>query len=449
MTLTASWRSWRGAAPWIAVLLILAISMMASVVHAQNTFKLKPGAAGKVCFDCHGEFQEKLKASIVHAPVKTGECSGCHSPHTSAHGKLLSASPSDICTTCHADIIPAKAASTHKVAVEGKCVTCHDPHASNTKGLLIKAGNDLCVSCHKAVGDTVAKAKFKHMPVSDNCLSCHNPHGSAQARHLLTKTVPALCIECHDPASASFGKQHVNYPVARADCTSCHDVHGSNTAGILFDTVHAPVAAKRCNQCHNAATAPEPFATRRGGFELCRGCHTTMMNDTLAKSRVHWPLMDKTGCLNCHEAHASKQKKLINVSEATLCARCHTDTAEYQVRLAEKAKQEKPEKSRVQKGTFTHEPIQSGSCSACHSPHASDNGRLMRQASAVETCTGCHDWTKHSSHPLGEKVIDSRNKNLAMDCLSCHRSHGSGYRYLIAAPTPTDLCVQCHRQLRK
>jgi predicted CXXCH cytochrome family protein len=50
---------------------------------------------------------------------------------------------------------------------------------------------------------------------------------------------------------------------------------------------------------------------------------------------------------------------------------------------------------------------------------------------------------------MGEKYADSRNKNLRMDCLSCHRAHGTGFRHMITFPTVTDLCVQCHKQFRR
>jgi len=82
---------------------------------------------------------EKLKSKFVHTPVKTEECTGCHNPHTSAHGKLLAESPRAICLKCHEGIIPVKAVSSHKVALEGNCVACHDPHGSNNKGNLVKA----------------------------------------------------------------------------------------------------------------------------------------------------------------------------------------------------------------------------------------------------------------------------------------------------------------------
>ncbi len=432
--------------PILALFFILAVS----VAYGQNKFKLKPGAEGKLCLNCHPQFEEKLKNKFVHTPVKKAECSGCHNPHTGAHGKLLDASRSGICLTCHESIIPDKAVSTHKVVVEGNCVQCHDPHASNTKGNLLKAGNELCLGCHKTIGDTLAKIMFKHNPVEGGCLNCHDPHAGEKSAHLLKRPVPELCIGCHKPDSQSFARQHVNYPVAKANCTSCHAAHGSSTAGILFDTVHAPVAGKRCSQCHEEATSPTPFKTKRAGFELCRGCHSTMLNETFGKNRIHWPLVDETGCLHCHEAHAAKEKKLLAGPMSVLCGRCHSDTMAVQVTLAEKEQQEKAAaKGRPIKGALTHSPIQGGDCSSCHLPHASDNVYLMQQASIIDGCGTCHDWLKHTSHPMGEKQTDPRNKNLKVDCLSCHRSHGTGYRHMITFPTTTDLCVQCHKQLKR
>jgi predicted CXXCH cytochrome family protein len=121
-----------------------------------------------------------------------------------------------------------------------------------------------------------------------------------------------------------------------------------------------------------------------------------------------------------------------------------------QVKLVEKEKRESAApKGQVIKGALAHNPIVEGNCGACHAFHASDSVFLLKQASTVELCGTCHDWLKHSSHPMGEKFRDPRNKNLTMQCLSCHRSHGTGYRYLMTFPTVTDLCVQCHKQYKR
>ena len=438
----------------VIILGMISLLCISAAYGQQNKFRLKPDAKGKLCLSCHDKFKEKLKSQFVHTPVKTGECSECHNPHSSSHGKLLDADPNKICNKCHEGIVPKNAKSSHKVVMDGNCVKCHDPHASNNKFALLKAGNELCFSCHKTMGDAVTKARFKHNPVEKGCLSCHDPHASAKAQHLLKNDLVALCVSCHKTDQASFSKQHMDYPVTKSDCSSCHDPHGSNKAGILFDNVHAPVANKGCTQCHEAPTSPTPFKTKRGGYELCRGCHSTMMSDTFNKNRIHWPLVDKKGCLSCHEAHGSKEKKLLITNVVSLCGTCHTDTMEKQEKYAEMDKQEKAavaaSKGKIQeKGSFGHSPVMEGNCLACHTPHASDSVFLMSNPSQLELCGTCHEWLKHSSHPIGEKIIDSRNKNLTVQCLSCHRSHGTGYRYLNPFPTVTDLCVQCHKKYKR
>jgi predicted CXXCH cytochrome family protein len=224
----------------------------------------------------------------------------------------------------------------------------------------------------------------------------------------------------------------MGYPVAKARCTSCHDPHGSNTSGILFDTVHMPVANKQCSQCHEAPSSPTPFQVKRMSFELCRGCHNSMMTETFSQNRIHWPLVDKTGCLNCHQPHASTQKKLLTEKVPDLCARCHADTFTRQGKTLSK-----------------HKPVKEGDCMSCHAPHAANRTFLLSQGSIIDLCGSCHDWQKHSSHPIGEKSVDPRNKNLTLDCLSCHRSHGTDYKWMLPFPTSTDLCTQCHKELKR
>jgi len=435
----------------ILFLFILSMSLLVlSTVYAQNKFKLKPDAKGKLCLNCHEDFKDKLKNPFVHTPVKEGNCSECHNPHAASHGKLLDEDANKVCAKCHDNILPKDPKSIHKVVMEGNCVKCHDPHASNNKFVLLKPGNGLCVECHKDIGNAIAKVKFKHNPVEKGCMNCHDPHASAKSDNLLKSDLVSLCTSCHKTDSPAFARQHVNYPVATTNCSSCHDPHGSDKGGILFENVHTPVANKQCGQCHEASSSPTPFKTKRAGYELCLGCHSKTMNEAFDKNRIHWPLVDKTGCLNCHEPHASKEKKLLLGDSKTLCGKCHPDTMEFQGKLAEKEKQENAAaKGKVIKGALTHNPIQEGQCEACHASHASDNAFLLKEPKIIELCGTCHDWSKHTSHPMGDKVADSRNKNLKMDCLSCHRSHGTGNRYIIPFPKVTDLCVQCHKQLKR
>jgi len=400
--------------------------------YSQDKFKLKTGARGKLCLNCHVTFTDILKKSFVHTPVKTGECSVCHNPHASSYGKMLSDDTGKVCLKCHSQLISENARSVHKVALEGNCSLCHDPHASNNKFNLLKSGNELCFGCHKDINESVVKAKFKHPPVDKGCVSCHNPHASNKGVFLLKDTLPSLCLQCHKTDKPSFMNQHMNYPVAKANCSTCHNPHGSDKGGILFNNVHKPVSSKMCNQCHEEPTSQNPFRVKKVGFELCRGCHSNMVNNIFNKNRLHWPLLSKKGCLSCHSPHATTQNMLLKAPMITLCSECHSDTIKRQERSQTK-----------------HPPIQEGNCTVCHTPHADNNPFLFNNASIIDLCGTCHEWQKHSSHPIGEKFIDPRNKNLTVQCLSCHRSHGTENKYFIHFPTISELCTQCHVQFRR
>lgn len=410
----------------------LFICISAHALDNSAKYKLKPGGYGKLCLGCHAEFQEKLKKSYIHTPLKKGECTGCHNPHTSSHGKLLEGDTTKICFKCHGSVIPSGATSTHKVVAEGNCMKCHDPHSANSKFNLLKPGNALCFDCHKKMGEALAKVKFKHNPVEKGCLTCHEPHASAKGEFLLKNNVTALCTGCHRTDRPIFARQHMNYPVATSRCTSCHDPHGSDMKGILYNNVHRPVSSRMCNQCHGEASSASPLKTKREGNELCRGCHNDMFNKTFGKSRIHSPLLTKQGCLSCHNPHAAKEKGLLKEPMIVLCGKCHADTIRRQ-----------------EKSVTKHEPVRDGDCKACHDPHSSDSVFLAKQASVIDLCANCHDWMKHSTHPIGEKLKDPRNKNLSLNCLSCHRSHGTEYKGMMPYPTVSELCIQCHEQYRR
>jgi predicted CXXCH cytochrome family protein len=186
-----------------------------------------------------------------------------------------------------------------------------------------------------------------------------------------------------------------------------------------------------CVNCHEPATSPTALKTKTTGVQLCRGCHAQMLNALGDRSRLHRPVADGN-CLACHGPHASKSKGLLKSNAVAVCGTCHEDTIRRQALSETK-----------------HDPIRDGKCTACHDPHASDAPLALVKADVVETCGTCHDWLKHSSHPMGATVVDPRNKNLRLQCLSCHRSHGTEYKHLIPYPTQTDLCTKCHEKFKR
>jgi predicted CXXCH cytochrome family protein len=151
----------------------------------------------------------------------------------------------------------------------------------------------------------------------------------------------------------------------------------------------------------------------------------------LEKGQVHRPVAEGS-CLACHSPHASPQKGLVKANMVNVCGTCHEDTIRRQTLSPTK-----------------HDPIQKGSCTACHDPHSSDGALMLVKSDTIEMCGSCHDWLKHSSHPMGETFKDPRNKNLTMQCLSCHRGHGTEYKHLIPYPKTTDLCTKCHENMKR
>lgn len=399
---------------------------------ADNPYRLKPGAEGQNCLSCHEDFKETLALPHVHSPVKAGDCADCHDPHTSDHGALLASEPAEVCAECHSDIVPDAPRSAHPAVMQGECVTCHDPHAAENPKNLRGAGNQLCYQCHEDVAKTTRAASFGHGPAKDDCLACHDPHASADHDHLLINADPELCTTCHDPTDRFFTERHEGYPVSEGRCTSCHSPHGSNNAGLLWASVHDPVARGMCKQCHQEAGSENALSVKRPGFELCRACHNDMLNQTFAAQRLHWPVVSETSCLSCHRPHASSESKLLAARPVELCGDCHRDT------MARQAKSVTP-----------HPPVTEGECASCHDVHASDNVFLLQQRDLGELCGNCHEWQGHSSHPIGREVKDQRNPNLTLDCASCHDAHGSPHKSFTHEDYRSDLCVQCHQELRR
>jgi predicted CXXCH cytochrome family protein len=410
--------------------LLIVVAVLTPAQKAAR-FKLQPGADGKVCFECHADFQQKLKKSFVHTPVKGGDCTSCHNPHASEHGKLLATDEKQICRTCHDDLVPKQAKSVHPPVAAGNCVGCHDPHASDNKFELSRAGVETCGSCHTGISDRWRQVRVKHAGAAGSCGACHEVHASAEAEHLLKGEEPALCLRCHKP-DKSFAARHMGYPVQKAACTSCHDPHGSDKPGMLYNTVHKPLANRQCRECHAPPGSPASFATKVAGPALCKTCHAQQMAQMLDKPQVHWAVVDEKACLNCHNPHASRLRGLVRGNMRQTCGACHADTVARQDRSPTK-----------------HKPVQDGECTACHSPHSSEVALLMKRPDTVQICGTCHDWQKHSTHPIGDKLKDPRNRNLTMNCLSCHRAHGTEYQHMTPYPTTTELCTKCHVQFKR
>jgi predicted CXXCH cytochrome family protein len=321
----------------------------------------------------------------------------------------------------------------HKPLADGNCVGCHDPHGSDAKFLLVAKGNQLCASCHKSIGERALAAKVPHAPIAAaGCVACHEPHGSAKGEQLLKAAdARALCLSCHNPGKGGFAKAHLGYPVAQSRCTGCHDPHGSDRKGMLYDDVHQPVQSRSCTDCHAEPGSKQPFALKAAGAALCKQCHAGQMAQMMELPRVHTAIVEGDACLNCHSPHASPRRGLLKGKLTQVCGQCHADTI-----------------ARQERSPTPHPPVRDGECATCHQVHGGEAPLLLKKDDILQ-CGTCHDYQRHSTHPIGDKIKDPRNRNLTLDCLSCHRAHGTDYKHMVPYPTTTELCVKCHKEYRR
>jgi predicted CXXCH cytochrome family protein len=195
---------------------------------------------------------------------------------------------------------------------------------------------------------------------------------------------------------------------------------------MLHEGIHAPVAEGKCAACHEGATSAAPFAVKARG-DLCSGCHTRMLAAAFARDHLHQPVAEGA-CLACHAPHGSAGRGLPKGGLIATCGACHRDTIDG------------PGARGV-----GHSPVRAGQCMACHEPHASDAALLLRNMSSADMCRACHTTEKHKHQTGGSR--DPRNPNLRLECLSCHRAHGTGYDRLLPYPRREQLCAGCHGRL--
>lgn len=287
---------------------------------------------------------------------------------------LILASPG-----AHAQKAAARAANVKAASVnpgadqyvgESTCATCHDDEAKNfssnphSKLALMHSGKGVtCESCHgpgKAHSETGDAAKI------------FNP-GKAS----VTKA-DALCLTCHAGAHPNF----LRSPHAKANvgCLSCHSVHAS---------------------VKEAATA-RPLLLKASQPQLCFQCHADV------KASFSMPFHHRVNegliqCSDCHDAHGafSSNNLRSTADQNAICTRCHTETRGPFV--------------------FEHAAVKSEGCVGCHTPHGSQNARLLNMPSINTLCNQCHS-------PVAGDTIHGMNAGSQelQPCTSCHTFiHGS------------------------
>jgi DmsE family decaheme c-type cytochrome len=249
-------------------------------------------------------------------------------------------------------------------------------------------GSDTCATCHVEVSKGFASNPHTKMALQHGStgITCENCHGAGKAHvdgggdttkifnpaKASTKDVNATCQSCHAGVHPNFDRS----PHAKANvgCISCHSVHASTTEPLL--------------------KAAQPA--------LCFQCHTDV------KPSFGMPFHHKVNeglikCSDCHDVHGTFGNNNLKstADQNMICTKCHTDV----------------------RGPFAfeHAPVKAEGCMACHTPHGSQNPRLLNMPSIATLCNQCHS-------PVAAATVHGidAGSSSASPCIACHTMiHGS------------------------
>lgn len=345
----------------------------------------------------------------------------------------------------------------HEPAAGGDCTACHSPHVARFDGLLQEKVKDLCYSCHSDAAEQQSKGVV-HKPVKDGeCLGCHNPHSSDQ-NGLLKDRLSETCFSCHTALPKQF--KHTHAPYAKGQCASCHRPHQSPNNNLL---VNDPDSL--CFSCHQSAEVQNKHPNFPEKLHDCGSCHNPHGSDRsgLIRNVLHEPYADDCKnchagkgepvridtCLECHpdvsEQMASSHNHLVRYRD-NVCTACHSPHAGDDKRLLRGKERHvcgtchEATFKRLDSSKFSH--TMKGACNDCHAPHGS-NHPAMAKGPVNDVCNQCHGKHGMFTHPIGEKVFDPRTGQM-MTCISCHATKGSEYEFHTRFSGKRDLCIQCH-----
>lgn len=250
-------------------------------------------------------------------------------------------------------------------------------------------GSDTCATCHDEVTKGFAnnphtKMALMHGSAGITCENCHGPgqahvEGGGDVTKIFNpakgspKQINETCEKCHAATHPDFDRS----PHAKGglSCISCHSVHQAKTQESLLK---APQPAL-CYQCH---------ADQKARFEM----------------PFHHPVNEGVvKCNDCHDPHGTFQANNLKTTadQNLVCTKCHMEVRGPFV--------------------FEHAPIKAEGCMGCHTPHGSQNARMLNMPNINVLCNQCHSQVAQDTvHGMSAGSSDS------VPCTSCHTYiHGS------------------------
>ena len=249
-------------------------------------------------------------------------------------------------------------------------------------------GQDTCAACHEEVAKGFADNPHTKMVQmhGGNGVTCENCHGAGKAH-----------VDGGGDTSKIFNPAKASAKDVNARCLSCHA--GAHPDFLRSPHAKANVSCISCHEVHNAKSEP---LLKSAQPTLCFQCHTDV------KPSFDMPFHHKVNeglvkCSDCHDVHGTFANSNLRstVDQNAICTKCHTDV----------------------RGPFVYEhaPVKAEGCLACHTPHGSQNARLLNMPSINTLCNQCH-----SRVAAGTVHGQGAGSDELEPCTTCHTYiHGS------------------------
>ncbi|UCV21462.1 cytochrome c3 family protein [Ferribacterium limneticum] len=434
-----------------------------------NHAAASPSVLGR-CTDCHNGVNAQSK-SAVHVPTSSS-CENCHGTSYSAFkpGRMNHAVTSEACATCHGGAYTGQGAlakPTNHIPATGACDTCHGTGNNFTSwapSAMDHTGQTQCSTCHGGayVAQNAQAKPTTHQPTSAQCSDCHTSTtswrvGAVQNHALLTPPVAIgdhSCNGCHNgtagkglskpsthiPTTGFCDTCHTNFntfaPASMSHagitsgCTSCHGGAHVSLNALAKQTSHIPTSAS-CESCHGATsfTAFKPASMNHTGTGgLCSTCHAGgfVALNALPKPTKH--VSTSAQCDSCHSSTTVWSGARYPHTGATgTCSNCHGHSGTVTV-LGALAK---PQTGHV---------ATTAQCDTCHrSTTAWTGATYAHAASAVGTCSNCHNGTTAPGKPLGTAHIPT-----TAQCDTCHKNYTAFRPASMSHAGTAGACISCH-----
>ena len=324
---------------------------------------------------------------VVHLPIRSAE-GGFQGARKTARAALIPSLRAGLLLALIAGVFPGLA-----LAGPPASATPAKDKSDTTTAKMAPAsdfvGADVCATCHEAEGKDFptnphSKMVLMHGSNGATCENCHGPgrahvEGGGDVTKIFNpgkgtpKQVDQTCLGCHAGAHPDFERS----PHAKAGvgCTSCHSVHHSEDKARLLRAAQPTL----CFQCHGDV---------KPSFNM----------------PFHHPVNEGVvQCDDCHDPHGTfgENNFRSTADQNRICTKCHMDV----------------------RGPFVYEhvPVKAEGCMGCHTPHGSQNARMLNMPTVNTLCNQCHSRVANATiHGMG-----AGSDELA-PCTSCHTYvHGS------------------------